>query len=116
MATFTKEILNGSVNGRPIRVTGIGAAVTIHQAGAGVVNKDEVWIYANNTSAASVELTIAWGGTTSPDDYIIVSIPAKQGLVLIAPGLPLNNSLIVKAFASVVDVINISGFVNRITA
>jgi hypothetical protein len=116
MATYTKEFLSGSVNGRPIKVTAtvVGFADTIHTAVAGVLSKDEVWLYVSNNHTASVELIVAYGGTSSPDDYIIATLTAKQGLYLVVPGLVLNNGLVVKAFASVADVLTISGFVNRI--
>jgi hypothetical protein len=116
MAIFTKEFLSGSVNGRPIKITAtvIGSADTIHTAVAGVLSKDEVWLYVSNNHTASVELTVAYGGTTSPDDYIIATLTEKQGLYLVVPGLVLNNGLIVKAFASVANVLSISGFINRI--
>jgi hypothetical protein len=36
-------------------------------------------------------------------------------LVLIAPGIPLQNGLVIKAFAATANVINIFGYVNRIS-
>jgi len=115
MATFTKEFLSGSTNGRPIKVTGTatGSAVTIHTAHA--TAKDEVYLHAVNTSAADVILTIEFGGTTSPDDLIPVKIKKDRGLTLIIPGQILSNSLLVKAFAASANVINITGWINRVT-
>ena len=52
----------------------------------------------------------------SPDDLIEVTIPAENGLVLVVPGLILQNELVVAAFAGSANLIMISGFVNRITA
>ena len=80
---------------------------------------DEVWLWAENTSASAVQLTVEFGGTTAPDQNIIVTIPAKAGLTLVIPGLPLTGNgsagLTVSAFAATGNVITISGFVNRIT-
>jgi hypothetical protein len=45
-----------------------------------------------------------------------VSIAADSGMTLIIPGLLLQNSLVVKAFAASANVINLNGYVNRITA
>lgn len=61
------------------------------------------------------ELTIEFGGTTVPDDNIIVTIPTKSGLYLIVPGLVLQNGLVVKAFAATANVIVLSGYVNKIS-
>jgi hypothetical protein len=89
---------------------------TIHTAVTGTSDYDEIWLYAMNSDTSDRKLTIEWGGTTAPDDLIEVTIPAENGLVLVAPGLLLQNALVVKAFAAAANVITIHGFVNRITA
>lgn len=116
MATFSKQLLSGSTNGRGIKVAATATAGTlIHTAVTGTSAEDEIWLYAHNTSAASVKLTLEWGGTTSPDDHIEVSIPAEgAGLILVAPGILLQNGLVVRAFAATANVLNIFGYVNRI--
>ena len=116
MATLTKLALSGSVNGKNIKITAnvIGSADTIHTAQIGTSNFDEIWLWAVNTSAVDVVLTIAYGGVSDPDDYIVKTIPSKDGFVLILPGIILQNELIVKAFAGTANVINVNGFVNRI--
>ena len=117
MATFSKVILSGSTNGRGIKVNATSTAGdTIHAAVSGASDIDEVYIYAVNAHTAAVTLTIEWGGTTDPDDLIEFTIPHSSGLYVLAPGLVLQNSLEIAAFASVADVISIFGFVNRITA
>ena len=118
MATYSKHLLSGSTNGKNISVTGnaTGSAVTVHTATSGTSNLDEIWLYATNTSAAGVVLTIEFGGTTNQDDYIELELAADSGMTLIIPGLLLQNSLLVKAWAASADVININGYVNRITA
>ena len=118
MATYSKHLLSGSTNGKNISVTGAntGAAVTVHTATSGTSNLDEIWLYAANTSAAASVLTIEFGGTTDQDDLIELSIAADSGMTLIIPGLLLQNSLVVKAFAADANVINLNGYVNRITA
>lgn len=116
MANFSKELLSGSTNGRGIKVAATATAGTlIHTAIAGTAGEDEIWLYAHNTSASAVKLTLEWGGVTSPDDHIEITIPAEgSGLVLVAPGILLQNGLVVRAFAATANVINIFGYVNRI--
>ena len=116
MAVYSKRLLSGSTNGRPIKVTGTNSAgaVTVHTAIAGTSGFDEVYLYAVNTSAAAVLLSVEFGGTSDPDDHIQITVPAEAGLYSIAPGLPINNGLVVKAFAASANVINLLGFVNRI--
>lgn len=117
MATFTKRALSGSTNGRGIKVVQTATAgTTVHTAVAGTDDFDEVWLWAVNSDTVAAKLTLEWGGTTSPDDLIEVSLEGESGLVLVAPGLLLQNGLIVRAFADAANVVLIHGFVNRITA
>jgi len=117
MATYSKLLLSGSTQGKGIKVVQTATAgTTIHTAVAGTSDVDEIWIYAVNSQASSVKLTLEWGEATAPEGNIEVAIPGESGLILITPGLLLQNSLVVKAFASVANVILIHGFVNRITA
>lgn len=117
MATYSKRLLSGSTNGKQIKVAATATpGTTIHTAVAGTSDLDEIWLYAVNSSASLVKLTIEWGEATAPDGNIEVNIPAESGYVLIVPGLLLQNELVVKAFAETADVIMINGFVNRITA
>lgn len=117
MATFSKQLLSGSTDGKAIKVAATATAgTTIHTAGSGTTNRDEIWLYAINTSTSAVKLTIEWGEATAPDGNIEQTIPGESGLYLIAPGLLLQNSLVVKAFAGTANVICIHGYVNRITS
>lgn len=116
MATFSKQLLSGSTNGKAIKVAATATAGTlIHTAASGTSTIDEIWLYAHNTSSAAVKLTIEWGEATAPDGHIEINIGAEgTGMVLVAPGIPLQNSLVVRAFAVTANVINIFGYVNRI--
>lgn len=116
MATFTKQLLSGSTNGKAIKVAATATAgTTIHTAVSGTSSLDEVWLYAHNSSASAVKLTLEWGEATAPDGNIEINIGAEgTGLVLVAPGLLLQNSLVVKAFAGTANVITLTGYVNRI--
>lgn len=116
MATFSKLPLSGSTNGRQILVAATATAGTlIHTAVSGTTSLDEIWLYAVNTSASAVKLTMEYGGVTSPGDHIEITISPESGLVLISPGLILNNALVVRAFAGTTNVLAISGYVNRIS-
>ena len=117
MATYTKIGLSDSTNGRGIKVNATSSpGDDLHTAVAGESDWDEVYLYAVNLHTAIVNLTIEWGGTTSPDDRITVNVPYDAGLFCIAPGLLIQNGIDIAAFASVADKVTIFGFVNRITA
>ena len=116
MATFSKRLLSGSTDGKAIKVVQTATAgTTIHTAVSGTTNLDEIWLYAVNSSASAVKLTLEWGQADAPDGNIELSVAAESGLVLVTAGLLLQNSLVVKAFAATANVILIHGYVNRIT-
>ncbi len=118
----TIELLSGSTQGRPIKITQTSTAGTsVHATGISSTTVDRLYLWANNTQAATastVLLTLEWGNATAPDSNIIVPIPGQAGLVQIADGLPLTGtgaaSSTVKAFAATTAVINITGYVLRV--
>jgi hypothetical protein len=73
-------------------------------------------LYAYNSSASAVNLTLQWGGTTSVDDDIKLAIPATSGLTLVVPDMVLRNSLVVRAYAGTANVVTIHGFANRVVS
>ena len=111
MATFSKEFLSASLLGKPIPISSVtlGGAQTIHTVPANC--KDELWLYAYNSSDADYGLTLTIDGV----NYTELSVPAKNGLVLIAPGQLIASDMIVKAFATVTNTIYVSGWINRIS-
>ena len=116
MATTVSRIpLSGSTHGRGVKVAATSSAgTTIHTATSSTTDCDVITMYAYNSSGSAVNLTIQWGGTTSVDDDIKLSIPATSGLTLILPDLVLRNSLVIKAYAGTADVVTIHGFANRV--
>lgn len=118
MATISKQTLSGSTNGRGIKVTTAspidGTDTTIHTAVAGTSDTDLITLFAYNSDTVDRELHLGWGGTSLPDDGVIVTIPPMAGLVLVTADLPLRNSLVVVASASATNVITVHGYVNRI--
>jgi hypothetical protein len=117
MATYSKQLLSGGTNGKNIKVAATATAgTTVHTAVSGTSDMDEVWLYACNTDSTDRKLTIEYGGATSPDELTEITITAEAGWVLVCPGLLLQDGLVVKAFAAAANVVNVNGFVNRITA
>tara|TARA_R110000751_G_scaffold81579_1_gene164611 strand:- start:138 stop:491 length:354 start_codon:yes stop_codon:yes gene_type:complete len=117
MATYSKELLSASTNGKAIKVTATSTAGTLlHTAVSGTSSLDEIWLYAVNSSASLVKLTLEWGEATAPDGNIEQNVPAESGLMLLVPGLLLQNGLTVRAFAGTGSVVTVGGYVNRATA
>lgn len=113
--------LSGSTDGKAIKITVTsGTGNTIHTAtssttpGAGGV-WDEIWLWAYNSDTVARTLTIQFGGLTAPDFNIVQTIPPGSGAVLVVPGLILQHSLVVTAFAAAANVVTVMGFVNEIT-
>ena len=117
---IAKTLLSGSTGGMPIKVVATATTgTTIHATGTSATIIDEVWLYATNTSAASVNLTIEFGSTTAPDQNIVLGIPTKSGLSICIAGLTLTGTgsaaRTITAFAGSANAINIVGYVNRIS-
>ena len=113
MATISKQFISGAANGTAVKVVETATAgTTVHTTGSGTDDIDEIWLYASNTHTGSVTLTLEWG-SADVDDNLKVVINSNE-TALVAPGLLLQNSLVVKAFATVANKVNIFGYVNRI--
>jgi len=118
MATFAKSKLSGSTDGKGILVVATatpGTAIHTAVTGTGDDNFDELWLWAVNTDTSARKLTLELGGTTVGflDE---VSLGPEEGLILVCPGIILQNAAAVAAFASVASVVNLHGFVNKIRA
>jgi hypothetical protein len=113
--TVSRIPLSGSTHGRGIKIAATATAGTlVHTATSSTTDCDVVTLYAFNSSASAVNLTIEWGGVSDPDDLIKLSIPATSGLTLVCPDLVIRNSLVVRAFAGTTNVVTVQGFVNRV--
>ncbi len=117
MTTFSKLALSGSTNGKGIPVTATATPGTlIHTAVAGTSDYDEIWLWVTNIDdAADVKITIEYGGVAA-GDQIEYTVAFEEGLKILLPGNVLQNSLVVRAFASTTALLNVHGFVNRIAA
>lgn len=107
--------LSSSTNGRGIKIVQTATAGTaIHTAISGATSFDRVFLWAVNSHNAAVDLTLEMGGVTDPDDLITYdSLPVEAGRILVCDGYVLNGGLSVAGFASVANVIVISGYVLR---
>tara|TARA_R110002110_G_scaffold18524_5_gene77757 strand:+ start:2307 stop:2684 length:378 start_codon:yes stop_codon:yes gene_type:complete len=122
MATITKQFLSASTQGKGIKVTttatdgtgdaGLSTGNPLHVAVSGTTDIDEVWIYASNTSASDVILTIEFGDDGGVEHNIVTTLAASS-TELVVPGLILHNGLNIRAFAATEDVITIFGYANR---
>jgi len=81
MATYSRVILSGSTNGKPIVVVATATAGTaVHTVGSGTTNADEVWLWVSNVTATAATLTLEWGGVTDPGNHLVkgLSIPPPR--------------------------------------
>lgn len=116
---ITKKILSGSTDGRAIKIAATASpGTTIHTASNSTSDIDEIWLYVSNPDITQHLVVIQFGGTTSINDDIDITVPPYQGLMLVVPGLVLKGNateLIVKAYADTANVVTINGYVNRIS-
>ena len=117
MATIAKELLSADTlagESSVLIVATATAGTAIHTVGSGTDNIDEVWLWANNNHTSAVTLSIEWGNVTA-NRLVKVALQPNE-TALIVPGWIAQESNAIAAFASVASVINVHGFVNRITA
>lgn len=114
---FTKWILSGSTDGMGIKV---GATTTpgtlIHTWPTNIAQYDEVWLYLQNTSAATVTATVEFWDATAPDHNISLDIPPRT-MILAVPGFILKGNATpktVKVFAGTTNVITATWYIHNI--
>ena len=117
MATIARIKLSASTDGRGIVVAATSSGGTlIHTGPTPVADYDEIWLWASNFNTAAEVLVLEWGGTTQAGDHFATVIQPNE-TVLVAPGWVLKGhgtELLVKAFATTTNKVNITGHVNRI--
>lgn len=121
MAEFSRVMLSGSTQGRPIKISQTASAGnTIHTTGTSASIIDEVTMFGANTDANDpVDVHVQFGGTTSPDDERIVTLPPLSGAVLLVAGDPLTGTgaagNVVRVYASAANVVTVTGWISRYT-
>ena len=124
--TYTIDVADGTLGGgnyvaSPANTT---APTVIHTAVAGTTagTYDEIWLWAQNSHTADVTLTIELGIPANtallpqyyPINKIAQTIPFQKGEFLVLPGFIAQNGMVIRAVASVANVITLTGFVNAI--
>ena len=126
MATFSKEYLSTSALGEPTLLTSTtaGSPTPIHATGTSATVEDEVWLYCSNSHSADVELVLFFAYTdgsvpTAPASTLYQTITTKAGMTLVIPGLVMtgngSTATVVSGYDATGSVLNIWGYVNRIT-
>ena len=116
MATFTKNLLSQSASGESILIElSASPGRLLHTAVPTATGADEIWLYASNSSESDCILTLNWGTSGTRDTLARIVIQAYAGPILIIPGLVLNSSASIYAYASTLSAVNMVGYVNRIS-
>lgn len=112
--SIERRVLSGSTNGLGVLVAATATTgTTVHTAVTGTTDIDLITLYAVNTSANPVKLTLEWGTTTAASGNIEITIPGESGLYQLTDRMPLRNALLVTAFAATTNVILIFGYADR---
>ena len=111
----TKEVrrtLSGSASGTGIKIDSTSSGLEIHAHDATLNQSlfDELHLWAYNSDSSARTVTLQWGGTTSPDNLIVISIAAGSFLKIV-DGLHISGNLDVKAIASAANVVVLYGYV-----
>ena len=116
---YSRQLLSGSTNGRPIEVATVATpGTTLHTVqSTGTDAREETHLFAANRSTATMPLTIEPGGAATTDQ-IMVHIPSQAGWFRIDPGISFTaTTSIIRAFTTgtATDSLVIGGWVNRAT-
>lgn len=115
MPSYVPTVPSGSSDGEMILVAATATAGTVlHTSIAGTTHLDEVWVWAVNDHTSDVLLSIELGDVTDPGDVVRFTVPSRDGLHLVIPGIRLQNGDIIAAFAATTNVISCAVNVNRI--
>jgi hypothetical protein len=113
MAAYSKEFLTAAPSGLQVPVAATASpGTTVHTAAA--TAKDEVYLFFCSNHTSAVDVTIQWGGLTA-GAQTVVTVPAKSGDYLVIAGRLISGSLTIQVFASVANVVFVTGYVNRVT-
>jgi hypothetical protein len=121
MATYSKQLLSASTNGKAVNVTATGSSTTlIHTTAISAALTDEVWLYATNATTSDITLTLLYGGTDFTNDVLFDGvIEAYSGSVLVCSGLVARGNgttgFSIYGNSSVATGLNVFGYVNRIS-
>ena len=131
MGTLSKELLSQSTYGKAVSITStlLSSANCFHVAPSASTwgqphIMDEVWVYASNIGVDDASVTLLFGVSAEmsglsaghvASDAMVVTIPYQSGRVLIIDGRLLQGGLSAFAYASTESIVNLDGFVNRIT-
>ena len=111
-------------DGNPIQITDTtGNGSFIHDTSNDETKQDELWLWATNIHTSDVQVTLHVGylnsGSAAATEQMIVTLPSKSGWTLILQGIPLRLSgstpRRVAAIAGTANVVNVVGYVNRIS-
>jgi len=111
---YTTEVISGGDgDGSGINVVATASAGNTAHTAAGTNGIDKVYLYATNLNAAADRvLTVEWSGTGAEDRFA-QTIPFRDGLILLSPGLCLPTGASILVFADVTTDVNIWGEVYR---
>jgi len=106
-----RRTLTGSTRGTGIKISSTSTGLEIHTHDATLNQSlfDELHLWAYNSDSSARTVTLQWGGTTSPDNLIVISIAAGSFLKIV-DGLHISGSLDVKAIASTANVVMLYGY------
>ncbi len=121
-----RVVLSGSTSGRPITVAALAASCnmvvhTVDAAVTGADNVDEVWLWAfpyATATACSRQLFLQIGTDSTADmvHALVVRDQALPGPTLVLPGININNSLKITAWATACMDIGLVGHAFKVRA
>lgn len=104
---YLRRPLSGSTDGRGKKITTTSTpGDTLHTAQASGILIDAVTLSFYNSDTVVRRVTVEWGGTTAPDDNIVIDLlPKGSGALPVVLDGVIRNSLVIKAFCDAANVV-----------
>ena len=115
MATYSRSLFSGATNGRPLALSLSTNTSTVHTCGTSTTAYSEVYLWANNVTGASVNMTLQFGTGTSDRVCSDLSIPANSPPIPILTGQNITGGVSLSGYASAANAINVEGYINVIS-
>lgn len=114
MSTIVRVPLSAAPDGQPICIAKVATLGNAVHSAAGGSTLDYITLRACNNATTQQLLTMEKGGTAD-GKVTKVNIPAQVGWVTVLDRALIGSSLVLTAFAASSSVINLDGFVDRVS-
>ena len=120
MPVYSRQILSGSTNGRPIILNTATAGVEVHTVQAtSTAARESLWLWARNNDNSAAQMTLVLISATATNTmpvFLAARSDPNEAYKKVFLGVPLvGTDTMVRAYtATISNAVTLLGFVNRV--